>query len=115
MGDNGQVEDCWEQLEAIGGLKVVPVTYMNSAAAIKAFTGRNGGAICTSSNAAKVMRWAFDRGERVLFLPDEHLGRNTAYRIGIPLEEMVVWDPYRELGGNSEEAIRHAKVILWKG
>ncbi|MGH9779410.1 MAG: quinolinate synthase NadA, partial [Candidatus Acidiferrales bacterium] len=80
MADIGQVEDCWEQLEEIGGLGVIPVTYMNSTAAIKAFTGRNGGAVCTSSNAAKVFRWAYTQGQRVLFLPDEHLGRNTAYR-----------------------------------
>jgi len=88
---------------------------MNSTAAIKAFTGEHGGSIVTSSNAARVMEWAFTRGERVLFLPDEHLGRNTAYRMGIPLDRMVVWDPYQELGGNTEEAIRHAKMILWKG
>ena len=88
---------------------------MNSTAAIKGFTGEHRGAVCTSSNAPGVMRWAFGHGERVLFLPDEHLGRNTAYRMGIPLEQMVVWDPYRELGGNTEEALRNAKVILWKG
>jgi quinolinate synthase len=88
---------------------------MNSTAAIKGFTGEHGGSVCTSSNAAAVLRWAFARGERVLFLPDEHLGRNTAFRMGLPLEEMVVWDPYRELGGNTPEAIRRAKLILWKG
>lgn len=115
MADIGQVETYWAEMESIGELKVVPVTYMNSTAAIKGFTGEHGGAVCTSSNAAAVMRWAFERGERVLFLPDEHLGRNTAYRMGIPLDQMVVWDPYRELGGNSAEAIRHSKVILWKG
>ena len=115
MADIGQVETCWAELESLGDLKAVPVTYMNCTAAIKGFTGEHGGSVCTSSNAAAVMRWAFERGERVLFLPDEHLGRNTAYRMGIPLDQMVVWDPYRELGGNSEEAIRHAKVILWKG
>ena len=115
MADIGQVETCWEELRSVGDLKVVPITYMNSTAAIKAFTGREGGAVCTSSNAAAVMRWAFERGERVLFLPDEHLGRNTAYRMGIPLEEMVVWDPYQELGGNTAELLRRARVILWKG
>ena len=115
MADIGQVETCWAELESLGGLKVVPVTYMNSTAAIKAFTGEHGGSIVTSSNAARVMSWAFTRGERVLFLPDEHLGRNTAFRMGIPLDQMVVWDPYQELGGNTEETIRHAKVILWKG
>ncbi|MGA2482248.1 MAG: quinolinate synthase NadA [Candidatus Acidiferrales bacterium] len=115
MADIGQVETCWDELEELGELKVVPVTYMNSTAAIKAFTGGHGGSVCTSSNAAAVMRWAFARGERVLFLPDEHLGRNTAYRMGIPLEQMVVWDPNETLGGNPPEAVRNARVILWKG
>lgn len=115
MADIGQVETCWAELQSLGNLKVVPVTYMNSTAAIKAFTGEHGGSVCTSSNAGVVMRWAFERGERVLFLPDEHLGRNTAYRIGIPLDKMIVWDPYQPLGGNSEEAIRNARMILWKG
>ncbi|HXE75116.1 MAG TPA: quinolinate synthase NadA [Candidatus Xenobia bacterium] len=115
MADIGQVEDCWEQLEGIGGLKVVPVTYMNSTAAIKGLTGREGGSVCTSSNAAKVFKWAFTQGERVLFLPDEHLGRNTAYRMGIPLDDMVVWNPYLPLGGLTEEQLRRARVILWKG
>ena len=115
MADIDQVETCWEQLQEVGGLKVVPVTYMNSTAAIKAFTGRQGGAVCTSSNAAAVMRWAFERGEKVLFLPDEHLGRNTAYRMGIPLEEMAVWDPRKDLGGLPEDKLRRARVLLWKG
>ena len=115
MADIGQVETCWAELESLGDLKVVPITYMNSTAAIKAFTGEHGGAVCTSSNAAAVMRWAFARGERVLFLPDEHLGRNTAYRMGIPLGEMVVWDPNEAFGGNLPEAVRRARVILWKG
>jgi quinolinate synthase len=115
MADIGQVEACWSELNAVGNLKIVPVTYMNSTAAIKSFTGEHGGAVCTSSNAAKVMRWAFERGEKVLFLPDEHLGRNTAFRMGIPLDQMIVWDPYQELGGNSTETIRSARVILWKG
>jgi quinolinate synthase len=115
MADIGQVEACWNELSGLGDLKVIPVTYMNSTAAIKSFTGEHGGAVCTSSNAAAVMRWAFERGEKVLFLPDEHLGRNTAFRMEIPLDQMIVWDPYRELGGNSAEAIQHARVILWKG
>jgi quinolinate synthase len=115
MADIGQVEACWEELESVGGLKVIPVTYMNSTAAIKGFTGEHGGAVCTSSNADKVIRFAFEHGERVLFLPDEHLGRNTAFRMGIPLEQMVVWDPFRELGGNTPEQLRSAKMILWKG
>lgn len=115
MADIGQVETCWEELESVGGLKVAPVTYMNSTAAIKGFTGEHGGAVCTSSNAGKVIRWAFGQGERILFLPDEHLGRNTAHAMGIPLEEMVVWDPYLPLGGQTVETLRRAKMILWKG
>jgi quinolinate synthase len=116
MADIGQVEACWSELgSVIDTGKIIPVTYMNSTAAIKSFTGEHGGAVCTSSNAAAVMKWAFERGERVLFLPDEHLGRNTAYRMGIPLDEMIVWDPYEELGGNSPEVIAKARVILWKG
>ena len=116
MADIGQVEACWNELSGVTDTgKIIPVTYMNSTAAIKSFTGENGGAVCTSSNAAAVMKWAFARGEKVLFLPDEHLGRNTSYRMGIPLEQMIVWDPYEELGGNTAEAIARAKVILWKG
>ena len=115
MADIGQVEACWDELCSLNERKVIPVTYMNSTAAIKAFTGENNGSVCTSSNAAAVMRWAFERGEKVLFLPDEHLGRNTAFRMGIPLDRMIVWDPYQEFGGNSPEAIRDACVILWKG
>ena len=115
MADIGQVETCWSELSSLGDLKVIPVTYMNSTAAIKSFTGEHGGSVCTSSNAAAVMEWAFARGEKVLFLPDEHLGRNTGFRMGIPLDKMIVWDPYQNLGGNSPEAIRAARVILWKG
>jgi len=115
MADIDQVETCWEELASAGDFKVVPITYMNSTAAIKAFTGEQGGSICTSSNAAAVMKWAFETGEKVLFLPDEHLGRNTGYRMGIPLDEMIVWDPYQEMGGNTPEATRRARIILWKG
>ena len=115
MADIGQVEACWNELAEAGIERVVPVTYMNSTAAIKAFTGQQGGAICTSSNAASVLQWAFGQGERVLFLPDEHLGRNMAYRMGISLEEMVVWDPFEKLGGVDPDALRKAKMILWKG
>jgi len=115
MADIGQVEACWRELSSLGNLNITPVTYMNSTAAIKAFTGEHGGAVCTSSNAAAVMKWAFESREKVLFLPDEHLGRNTAYRMGIPLEQMIVWDPYQEFGGNTPEEIRRARVILWKG
>src|SRR5216117_819416 len=116
MADIGQVEACWNELGSVTDTsKIIPVTYMNSTAAIKSFTGEQGGSVCTSSNAAAVMKWAFERGEKVLFLPDEHLGRNTGYRMGIPLDEMIVWDPYEELGGNSTEAIGKARVVLWKG
>jgi quinolinate synthase len=115
MADIGQVEACWSELASLGDLEVIPVTYMNSTAAIKSFTGEHGGAVCTSSNAAAVMRWAYERGEKVLFLPDEHLGRNTAFRMDIPLDQMIVWDPHQDFGGNSPEAIRDARVILWKG
>ncbi len=100
---------------SLGVTGVVPVTYMNSAAAIKAFCGRNGGIVCTSSNASRVYDWAFARGEKILFFPDEHLGRNTGVAKGIPTDEMVVWDPFLPMGGNTPEALQGAKVILWKG
>jgi quinolinate synthase len=116
MADIGQVESCWGELGSVlDTKKIIPVTYMNSTAAIKSFTGEQGGSVCTSRNAAAVMKWAFAQGEKVLFLPDEHLGRNTGYRMGIPPEEMLVWDPFEELGGNPPAALRNAKVILWKG
>lgn len=116
MADIGQVEACWNEVSSVvDPRKVVPASYMNSTAAIKAFTGEHRGSICTSSNAAAVMKWAFENGEKVLFLPDEHLGRNTGFRMGIPLDQMIVWDPYEELGGNSPEAVRNARIILWKG
>ena len=118
MASIEQVEQCWEELTGPpwqGDLKLVPVTYMNSSAAIKAFCGRNGGAVCTSSNARKIFDWAFARGERILFLPDEHLGRNTGYRMGIPLDRMAVWDPYAEMGGCDAESLRRSRLILWKG
>jgi quinolinate synthase len=116
MADIGQVEGCWTELASVLDTRqIIPVTYMNSTAAIKSFTGEHGGAVCTSSNAAKVMTWAFEQGEKILFLPDEHLGRNTGHRMGIPAEQMIVWDPFQEMGGNSVEALRAAKIILWKG
>ncbi len=116
MADIGQVEACWSELSSLlDSRKIIPVTYMNSTAAIKAFTGEHGGSVCTSSNAAEVMKWAFETGEKVLFLPDEHLGRNTGYRMDIPLDQMIVWDPYQEFGGNTPEAIRSARIILWNG
>ena len=112
-----QVEDAWDQLgEVLDTERLIPVTYINSAASLKAFCGRHGGIVCTSSNAAAVLRWAFDRGDRVFFFPDQHLGRNTALKMGITHEQMPVWDPYaEELGGNSAGAIEDGKVILWKG
>jgi quinolinate synthase len=110
-----QLEACWEELIQMGITGVVPVTYINSAAAIKAFVGERGGTVCTSSNAASTLKWAFARGEKVLFLPDQHLGRNTAYKMGIPLDEMVVWDPHEIFGGLAPEDVAGAKMILWKG
>jgi len=123
MADEDSVADCWEQLEELlgsapdiaGRQPVLPVTYMNSSAALKAFCGKHGGIVCTSSNASTVLKWAFDRGQRVLFFPDQHLGRNTAKAMGIPLERMPVWDPRKPMGGVSEQVLREAKVILWHG
>jgi len=115
MADIDQVEVCWEDFARFPEFKFVPITYINSTAAIKGFVGRHEGAVCTSSNARKIFEWALARGDKGLFLPDEHLGRNTAYAMGIPLEEMVVWDPLREMGGLEEDQIRKARVILWKG
>jgi quinolinate synthase len=111
-----QVEGCWSELgEVIDTADITPVTYINSAASLKAFCGKHGGIVCTSSNAKAVLEWAFRRTRRVLFFPDQHLGRNTAKAMGVPLSEMPVWDPYQELGGNSEEALSHSRVLLWKG
>jgi quinolinate synthase len=115
MANLEQVEVCWDELRSVTDASIVPITYINSTAAIKAFVGRHGGAVCTSSNARKVMEWALARGDKGLFLPDEHLGRNTGYRMGIPLEQMLVWNPHEELGGLSKEQIRSARNILWKG
>jgi len=115
MADIAQVEECWSLLEEIVPGEVVPLTYMNSAADIKALTGREGGAICTSSNAAAAMRWGFARRPRILFLPDQHLGRNTAVAMGMSIDDCAVWDPHRDLGGLTEDEIRSAKALLWKG
>jgi quinolinate synthase len=118
MAEIGQVEDCWESLERLrvtAGEGILPLTYINSAAEIKAFCGERGGLVCTSSNARSAFEWAFRSAGKVLFLPDQHLGRNTAYALGIPLDEMVVWDPYQINGGVTPERLRAAKVILWKG
>ncbi len=116
MAEISQVEDCWDSLERAGITEgLVPLTYMNSAAAIKAFCGERGGLVCTSSNARGAFDWAFARGSKILFLPDQHLGRNTAFAMGIPMSEMVVWDPYQINGGVSPDRLRAAKLILWKG
>jgi quinolinate synthase len=115
MAEIGQVEECWEEVVGRLGEEFLPVTYMNSSAALKAFVGRHGGSVCTSSNAEAVLRWAFGKKHRVLFFPDQHLGRNTGVRMGIPLGEMPLWDPYEEGGGLSDEALGQAKILLWKG
>ncbi|WP_367404374.1 quinolinate synthase NadA [Kocuria marina] len=134
MADADSVEECWADLMDVLGphatdahgrtvtdengeplASVIPVTYMNSSAALKAFCGRNGGIVCTSSNARTVLQWAFERGQRVLFFPDQHLGRNTAKAMGVPLEHMPLWDPRKELGGNTAHELRDSRVILWHG
>ena len=117
MADIHQVEVCWRQLgEVLDVGEVMPITYVNSAAALKAFCGRHGGIVCTSANAEAALNWAFARRQRVLFFPDQHLGRNTARAMGIPLEEMPLWDPRQyPLGGNTEQTIRQSRVLLWRG
>ncbi len=117
MAEIEQVEDCWEQLSSVIDVDdVMPVTYVNSAASLKAFCGQHGGIVCTSANARPVLEWSFAQRRRVLFFPDQHLGRNTALRMDVPIEQMPVWDPHvEELGGNTEEAIQSSRVILWKG
>ncbi len=118
MADMAKPEDvtaAWDQLRALDIGDIIPVTYMNSAASLKAFCGRHGGIVCTSSNAQRVYDWSFERGQRIMFFPDEHLGRNTALKKGIRHDQMVVWDPFQPMGGNTEEQLRNAVVILWKG
>jgi quinolinate synthase len=115
MADPDDLEQCWTELERMGLSGVVPVTYINSAAAIKAFCGEHGGVVCTSSNAAATLRWAWERGERILFLPDQHLGRNTAYALGVPLDRMAIWDPAEVWGGLDPDTARRARILLWKG
>jgi len=123
MADIDSVTDCWEQLEELygtapdadGRVPVIPVTYMNSSAALKAFCGANGGIVCTSSNAETVLEWAFERGQRVLFFPDQHLGRNTAKAMGVPLDRMPMWNPRKPLGGNTAAELDAAQVVLWHG
>jgi quinolinate synthase len=120
MAEITQVEDCWESLVRASltndeGNGITPITYMNSTAAIKAFCGERGGVVCTSSNAPGAFKWGFAKTSKLLFLPDQHLGRNTGYRMGIPLDEMVVWDPYMLNGGVDPQRLKKARVILWKG
>ena len=123
MADEDSVEAAWEELtelygsepDADGKQPVIPVTYMNSSAALKAFCGRHGGIVCTSSNASTVLEWAFERGQRVLFFPDQHLGRNTAKAMGIPIAQMPTWNPRKPLGGSTTEQLMEAKVLLWHG
>ncbi len=123
MADIDSVTECWEALEELygtepdadGRVPVIPVTYMNSSAALKGFCGERGGIVCTSSNAETVLEWAFERGQRVLFFPDQHLGRNTAKAMGVPLDRMPMWNPRKPLGGSSEAELHDAQVILWHG
>ena len=117
MAPMEDVDDAWEDLEeALAGHGgITPITYMNSVAGIKALCGRNGGAVCTSSNAAAVLEWGFQQTGRILFLPDQHLGRNTGRKLGVPLDQMVVWNPFKRMGGNTPEQLRNAKMVLWQG
>src|SRR5687767_5643598 len=116
MADLESVEEAWASIADVTDIeRVVPITYMNSSAALKAFVGRNGGAVCTSSNARAVLKWAFDRGDKVLFFPDQHLGRNTGVQMGYSLDDMRVWNPRLELGGLEEREVKESKFLLWKG
>ena len=117
MATASQVNECWQVLGKLGvAAKTIPITYMNSSAAIKAFTGKNNGAVCTSSNAARAMNWAFENGEKILFLPDQHLGRNTAVlSLGLTLDDCVLWNPWKPNGGLTDDQIKNSKVILWRG
>jgi quinolinate synthase len=123
MASPDQLEMCWRELNQMGvntegtpeRAGVIPVTYINSSAAIKAFCGSHGGIVCTSTNAAAVMTWAWERGEKLLMLPDQHLGRNTAFKLGVRLDEMAVWDPNEVWGGLDADQVKRAKIILWKG
>jgi len=116
MAITEDVLDCWEDLnELVGNNIVTPITYMNSTAAIKSICGENGGLVCTSSNATEAMKWAFSNREKILFIPDQHLGRNTGKKLGIKLDEMVIWNPFKELGGNTLDSIKNSKLILWQG
>jgi quinolinate synthase len=116
MAPSDQLEICWQELQQLGvASRVVPITYINSAAAIKSLVGENGGTVCTSSNAAATLKWGWEQKEKILFLPDQHLGRNTAFKMGVPLDQMVVWDPNEPFGGLTREQVEAAKLILWKG
>ncbi|MDQ3640225.1 MAG: quinolinate synthase NadA [Actinomycetota bacterium] len=116
MADFDSVEEAWEALAAVTDIeRIVPITYMNSSAALKAFVGRMGGAVCTSSNARAVVTWALSRGDKLLFFPDQHLGRNTGYQLGMGASDMRVWDPKRDLGGLEEVDVKEATLLLWKG
>jgi len=115
MADADDLEVCWQELDAMGVDSIVPVTYINSSAAIKAFVGEHGGVVCTSGNARATLEWAWARGEKIIFLPDQHLGRNTAYKMGVPLDLMPVWDPHEPFGGLDAETIKKARMLLWKG
>ena len=116
MADIDSVEEAWEELAAVTDIeRIVPITYMNSSAALKAFVGRKGGAVCTSSNARAVVSWALERADKLLFFPDQHLGRNTAYQLGFGADDMRVWNPTRDLGGLEEADVKEATFLLWKG
>jgi quinolinate synthase len=134
MAAPDQLETCWAEMQQMGIApapserpeiagkpgsrvegRVVPVTYINCAASIKSFVGEQGGTICTSSNAAASLKWGWERKEKILFLPDQHLGRNTAWKMGVPLDRMVVWDPHEPFGGLTKDQLEHARLILWKG
>jgi len=117
MAAGDQLEMCWRELREMGVDvdRVIPVTYINSSADVKAFVGEHGGIVCTSTNAAAIMAWAWERGEKLVMLPDQHLGRNTAFKMGVPLDRMVVWDPNETWGGLEASQVQAAKLILWKG
>jgi quinolinate synthase len=116
MAPADQLEICWQELTQLGmAARVTPITYINSAAAIKSLVGENGGTVCTSSNAAATLKWGWQQREKILFLPDQHLGRNTAFKMGVPLDQMVVWDPNQAFGGLTRDQLAAAKLILWKG
>ena len=115
MAPTDDVMDAWDDLTTVAGKGLIPITYMNSTAAVKALCGRNGGIVCTSSNAEATFWWAFERGEKIVFFPDQHLGRNTGAKLDIPQDEMVVWNPFKPMGGLTPDEIQHARVILWQG